>query len=384
MQHRDEAFARTKLLTGLMIWTAFGLAVAPLCVTAQGWAFTPTGSLGSGRAYHAATRLSSGLVLVSGGQTGGPYETTTLSSAELYDPSTGTFTSTGALGAARMFHTSTLLPNGKVLVAGGTPGGGGFSHFTAELYDPQTGTFSPTGSLSQRRQQHAATLLWNGKVLIAGGGSCGTSCYPTTSAELYDPVTGTFAPAASMVAARNGITATELADGRILFTGGYTTTAGKLAAAEIYDPSTGTFTATANMSVARFRHTATLLLNGKVLVAGGMDSVGNTAELYDPVAGTFTRTGSLSVQRYNHTATRLPTGDVLVVGGYTPYGLGTGAELYHPETGTFSPVDGIPVGRQSATATPLLDGSVLVTGGTDPAVGRFTETAYGYGNIVCQ
>src|SRR5213078_2182015 len=139
---------------------------------------TATGSLGAGRYRHTATLLPSGKVLVAGGSNGSD-----LSSAELYDPASGTWTATGSLGTARDAHTATLLPNGKVLVAGGSTGSGLSS---AELYDPASGTWTTTGSLGTARDAHTATLLPNGKVLVAGGNN-GPAL---SSAELYDPGLG--------------------------------------------------------------------------------------------------------------------------------------------------------------------------------------------------
>ena len=111
---------------------------------------------------HTATLLPNGKVLVAGGYNGGA-----LTSAELYDPASGTWTATGSLNTARYDHTATLLPNGKVLVAGGISNGSDLT--SAELYDPASGTWTATGSLNTARYEHTATLLPNGKVLVAGG-----------------------------------------------------------------------------------------------------------------------------------------------------------------------------------------------------------------------
>src|SRR5262249_50283735 len=125
--------------------------------------FVNTGSLVTARFAHAATLLPNGQVLVAGGLDGSG---AVLASAELYDPSTGTWTATGSLATGRFLHTATLLPNGKVLVAGGQAPS---STASATLYDPASGTWTATGSLSVARAGHTATLLSNGKVLVAGG-----------------------------------------------------------------------------------------------------------------------------------------------------------------------------------------------------------------------
>ena len=166
------------------------------------------------RYLHAATRLANGKVLVTGGHS---FSSGYLSSAELYDPSSGTFTSTDCMSATRFNHTATLLANGKVLVAGG--GGYGNNEFlqlAEELYDPSSGTFTLTGRLSVGRAAHTATLLADGKVFLAGG----EDCYPITDNELFDPNTGTFALVRSMSVPRSFHTATLLGNGKVLVTGG--------------------------------------------------------------------------------------------------------------------------------------------------------------------
>ncbi len=191
-----------------------------------------------------------------------------------------------------------------------------------------------TGSLTTTRQFHTATLLPNGKVLVAGGWNYPGYTNYLASAELYDPATGTWTATGSMAAARTNHTATLLPTGQVLVAGGIAS-AGTLASAELYDPATGTWTTTGSLTTARWSHTATLLPNGKVLVAGG--GYGDSAELYDPATGSWTATGSLAQTRQSHTATLLPNGMVLVAGGYSyPTGDVASAELYDPASGTWT------------------------------------------------
>jgi hypothetical protein len=170
------------------------------------------------------------------------------------------------------------LPNGKVLVAGGFDSN--FNALTsAELYDPASGSWTATGDLNIARSQHMATLLPDGKALVAGG-----------------------------------------------FDGG------ALTSAELYDAASGSWTATGSLNTARYLHTATLLFNGMVIVTGGLDSnidASTSAELYDPASGSWTATGSLDTGRYWHTATLLPSGKVVVAGGFgATVNVLQSAELY--------------------------------------------------------
>src|SRR6266498_5680586 len=186
-----------------------------------------TGSLGTARAAHTATLLPSGKVLVAGGYN----DSGSLSSAELYDPATGNWTNTGSLGTTRELHTATLLPSGKVLVAGGYASSGFLS--SAELYDPATGNWSSTGSLGAARGYHTATLLPSGKVLVAGGYN---DSGPLSSAELYDPATGNWTNTGSLGTERGYHTATLLPSGKVLVAGGYSRNRIWLNSAELYDP----------------------------------------------------------------------------------------------------------------------------------------------------
>ena len=284
------------------------------------------GPIGDGRQVHTATTLANGRVLVAGGY---DVRDVALGSASLYDPGTDTFSSTGSLASARGLHTATLLADGRVLVAGGGPASwsvGGDYLASAELYDPRSGTFTPTGPMTTQREDHTATLLADGRVLITGGSDQGS--HTVASAEIYDPKTGTFTPTGSMNTARGFHTATLLADGRVLIAGGdaaaWADAGPFLASAEIYDPKTGTFTPTGPMADGRGFHAATLLADGRVLATGGVTYGGAaaaggislaSAELYDPKTGTFTATGPMTNGRVYHTATLLPDGRVLVAGG---------------------------------------------------------------------
>jgi hypothetical protein len=304
--------------------------------------FSPTGSLAEARGEQSSTLLSDGRVLIAGGGIAGwVFSGTFLASAELFDPKTGTFSTTGSLGTPREAHTSTLLKDGRVLITGGveTPNQ---SLASAELYDPKTGTFSATGSMATARAWHTATLLSDGRVLVVGGWPAGwSSGFALSSAEIYDPRTGRFTATGSMPGGRTFHAATLLSDGRVLVTGGQDTAA-ELASAEIYDPRTGAFTATGSMSVGRVYQTATLLADGRVLVAGGGGDYTNrhflaSAELFDPRTGTFSTTGSLTDARTNHAASLLADGRVLVTGGYGADAPLASAELWDPKTGAFSP-----------------------------------------------
>ena len=249
-----------------------------------------TGSLSTGRRGHTATLLPNGKVLVVGGSNYNNYPPAgSLNSSELYDPATGTWAVANGLNVARSSHTATLLSNGKVLIAGGFTGFStsglcpciDFVTNSAELYDPITGTWSSTANLNAERGLHSATLLQNGKVLVAGGTN-GTlididELVPLTSAELYDPATGTWTLTGSLNTARNSHTATLLPNGKVLAAAGYYT-----GTAELYDPATETWSFTASLNTPRSGHTATRLQNGQVLIAGGDNgSIPSSAELYN-------------------------------------------------------------------------------------------------------
>jgi hypothetical protein len=323
--------------------------------------FEGAGTLLTPRLDNSATPLPDGNVLIAGGLSGGA----PLDSAEVYDAVAGSFSLTDSLSTARWGHTATFLPDGRVLLAGGASAAG--SHLdTGEIYDPASRTFSPTGTMSTRRALHTATLLPNGKVLVAGGIDS-TGAVATPTAELYDPVTGVFSPAAgALLAPRARHTATLLPNGKVLIVG--SDQSGVLASAELYDPATGTFAWTGSMSTARHSQAATPLSNGKVLVTGGWNgSTGvATTEIYDPALGTFSPAGDMNGARWAHTATALPNGSVLITGGEDTSGARVpNSELYDPPSGTFTLTGGSTTRRVGHQGTLLFNGKVLVTGGGD-------------------
>lgn len=306
--------------------------------------FSPTkGSMTAPRAGHTATLLSNGKVLITGGATDATENA--LSSAELYDPATDSFTATpGNMTSARVSHTATLLKDGRVLIVGGdtiffnsVANTSLQSLASAEIFDPSTGTFTVTGSLSAPRESHTATLLSDGTVLVAGG-SDGVLSNPTPApivygtAELFNPSTGHFTAAGMMSTQRVYFTASLLGNGKVLATGGISNAGDFLGTADLYDPASTSFAATGNMTAIRFYHDASVLNDGTVLLTGGSDGNNRalaSAEVYDPTAGTFAITGSMLAVRVWHTSTLLPSGKVLVTGGADNSGTPVAsAELY--------------------------------------------------------
>jgi len=368
-----------------LVAPGYGYAQSPsgpgtnVVATVSSWVLT--GNLNIPRSGHTATLLADGRVLVVGGHVGCcDAPGTILDSAELYDPLSGTWSTTGHLGKPRQSHTATLLPNGQVLVTGGYTGIDQFAPTygftdTAELYNPATGTWSATSNLHALRNYFAATLLPNGRVLVAGD-----FFHDNQACEIYDPSTGAWTLAGRLNAPRAGHMQSPLANGNVLVAGGFKERSldddVSVDSAEIYDVATDTWSTTSPLKLPIRDASATLLANGKVLVAGGVTNgteinVGiplRMTQLFD-LNGGFGTSGDLLQSRSEHTATLMASGKVLVVGG-ADSSHAKSVEIYDPAVGTWASTSDINIARSGHTATLLTGGKVLVAGGnsaSDPS-----------------
>jgi hypothetical protein len=339
-----------------------GGALAP--TEAAGWRVTRP--LAGRRVGQATALLPDGRVLVAGG-----YNGSVLSTAEVFDPAGGSWQPTGSLTQPRNGGTAVVLSTGKVLVAGGSDGAALLD--TAELYDPATGTWSPAAPMMIARDGHTLTALVDGRVLASGGRSNDPTNLPLAT-EVYDPVAGTWSPTPGALSSGHlDGTATRLADGRVLVAGGSSGSTA-IAVAEVFDPAIGQWTATGSMIAGRSSHSATLLRDGTVLAAGGFGSAYlSSAEIYDPAAGTWSLApGTLAKARAKQAAVLLPNGKVLVAGGFNSTDVTLAlTEAFDPATGTWSSAGSLGAARHSTSGVLLPGGRVLVAAG---AIGSSLNT----------
>lgn len=341
--------------------------VASVAAGAPGeFAFT-AGQMNVARAHAAVVKMADGRVLVAGGYAAGLATSDTATpTAEIYDPSTGTFTPTGSMSTPRGVTKGVLLANGKVLVVGGQTHTGGPWN-SGEIYDPASGTFSPAANtMNGGRVWPLALRLSGGQVLVGFG-----CCSGVTTADLFDQGTNAFTPTGNPTADSVPGTMTALADGRVLVTGGWGGTA-----AQVYDPAAQAFQATGSMHCRRYAPVAVRLADNRVLVAGGVRADDVTppcdtasAEIWNPATGTWTFTaGLMSSKRVGAWATLLPGGKVLVAGGTPAWGGApvASADIYDPATDSFAPTGSLRTARRqwgtSDTVT-LDDGRILLVGG---------------------
>ena len=272
--------------------------------------FRFTGEMNERRVSPIAALLKSGKVLVAGGWIGHGCT----DSAELYDPVTGKFTLlAGKMTAARGDARATVLANGDVLITGGadhdSPGG----IASAEIFHSVSMRFEAVAPMHFARVSHTATLLPDGKVLIVGG----RGDRVIEVAEIYDAKANRFSDAGRLIAPRYKHTAGLLPDGRVLIAGGSDERdwSGNLDSTEIFDPKTGRFSSASSLNYKRFKlpEDAVQLSSGRMLIAGGSKEV----EVFDPRSGSFLlASGQISDNWHFMTETKLKDGSVLLAGGY--------------------------------------------------------------------
>lgn len=325
------------------------------------------------RCLHTQSLLPDGRVLLAGGFVSAegmlPPGNARL---EIFDPRTGTFADAGDSSILRAAHTATTLADDRVVLIGGT------ALFAVECFDPHTGQLSEMGKILTPRAEHEATLLPDGKILVTGGitghflyrnGQFHRRLNALAVAEIFDPVSGTSVRVSPMLVPRRGHTQTLLGDGTVLITGG---SWNRLC--ERFDPRTGKFTPAGQLRTAREDHRASVLADGKVLLSGGSDERGKSlasAEILDPERKTSDLVlGPMSQGREDHTATTLADGTILITGGEdnqagpdrTDVVLGS-VELFDPRTQRFTRLPDLTVPRDDHRATLLGDGRVFIFGG---------------------
>lgn len=343
---------------------------------------TQGGSLLTGRTEQIAILLPTNKVLVAGGTNNG---TTPLKTAELYDPSTNTWSSTGSMAVARRGHTATLMLDGKILVTGGFDGA--IESATTEIYDPATGIWTASGPMTRGRKYHTASRLGDGKILIAGG-IVATNVGDGRVAEIYAPLSGTFTSmplvpsSALMSSPRSKHTASVLSDGvTVVLAGGFDPSVQSTTEVFTYNaatPTSSTWAVGPSLIQGRHDHAASILAGTKkILLTGGYT---NTTEICD-----FTTLSSpnpscsastpMSATRALHTSTTLSNGKVLIVGGTDGSALLRSIELFTP-TGasweTYAKV--LRTARAGHSSTLLSNGKVLISGADNQVLSVTTPT----------
>lgn len=336
------------------------------------WSDVETGGT---RYDHSATLLPGGRVLVAGGID----YTHWWSDADIVDRMNPAWTAAGTIGGTppgREHGTATLLPNGKVLVLGGTPVG---DATRGALFNPGSNTWAYTaGAMVYPRWKHEATLLADGRVLIVGGRRNDGTDLETPDDEIYDPVTDSFTVIPdSPRSASTALRAVLLSDGRVLVAGDESCFnypgIGAVCSGwpQLFDPASGTWAQVASFPPTQdYGRTRglTLLPNGRVLVVkytnpGLFEPSTSSAFLFDPGAGdTWRRAGGPLVPGLVSGGTLLPGGDVLFVTDALEL------VLYDADTDRFRqpfPPVGIPGWGGGGSTTTLPDGRVLLSGGAN-------------------
>ncbi len=339
-----------------------------------------TGELAQGRNHHTATLLADGQVIVMGGEdaSGAP-----LDSVERFDPVSETWSELVSLPEPRANHTTTLLEDGRLLVVGGGRSNQNGSPSpqdvlaTAVLYDPLSGVVAEI-PLGGPRAGHESFRLPNGDVVIAGGSNdqVGSDCTSVpdcqygkaiASVERFDVATESWSALDDLAGPRILFGVAPLEPGSLLLVGGASDTA-SLSRVERYDPAMGAFVLAAPLENARLRPTVVALGDGRVLAAAGkIANVGpvGVTELYDPALDAWTEGEAIGVPRTGAVAVALQSGNALVAGGFNQLTGNILDELliFDAATDGWVSLPSMVEPRTLPTLTLLQDGRVLIVGG---------------------
>lgn len=358
-------------------------------------ALTPSGSAAAARSEHTATVVGTGKVLILGGGASlGGTAAEFYSTGDVFDASAGMFTSAPGFSGTDIpcWFATARLPDGRGVVIGGqrlTLGSGMTTTNAVAAFDPKTNTWSPLAPLATARANHFAVVLADGRILVGGGESAASPPVALASVEIYDPPSATWTTAAPMKTARSFAGATLLSDGRVLVAGGEPLggTPTPIAAAEVFDPKSGTWSPAGTLLLARTR-AAVVTIGDRALIAGGnaLDKMGalpetSSAEVFDPKSSTWTAAAPMRVARTGFSAAGLPSGRALVAGSTvataTPPAIETHTlvELYDPVLNAWLLVGPSAVPRTGASVTSLGDGRAVLIGGGERIYGASSALA---------
>jgi hypothetical protein len=360
---------------------------APISVDAGIITFSKASYLNVARSAHTATLLPNGQVLVIGGEDA---QRNMLDSIELYDPVAAQWTEIGHLPAGRSNHTAVLLPSGQVLVAGGgqagsngLPSGVGVTS-SVVIVNPSAGDASAlvtvTDSLQIGRSHHVAALLPNGNVLVAGGspsaGDAGATPLPLSEAEIYDVGSSTWSVSSSTLTVARAMASAAVVAGKVVIAGGYTSDGTTPMTVDVFDPTAQTFSSPGSLAAGGRVFGAMTALAGanSAVLVGGISFGGVTSEFLDEgelySGGAWQTSGSIGGERDALAVVALADGRAVALGGFTDlpsYAPVAIVAIFLPAENTWYPAGALSVARSSGTATLLQSGKVLVAGGLGAA-----------------
>lgn len=277
------------------------------------------------------------------------------------------YQSATTLSVERAGHTATLLPSGKILIAGGINASGPLG--SLEVYDPVADSIVTLNTVIVPRFNHSATLLESGDVLLVGGITTGS--VSTNSVQVVNPVTDQIY-SLSMSVARTSHTATKLKDGRVMIAGGENA-GGPISSTEIF--SGGAISSGPAMGYTRASHSANVLPDGDVLFTMGIGTGMGNAEIYDYQSGAFGSAIGVWTARLLHKAAETH-GGILINGGFDGTNTIFKPEFFNYHTRTFVQLpNSLPV-RDAHRSVTLSDGRVFMLGGAKVGVALETTGVY--------